>query len=127
MQKKKNQNNYDHLINEPEMSIPFENYENVNNYQHKYKAKARKSYYKTWTKGITFTAGDSILSELRKYEMPKPKSRKIWTFSGAATQDMNLLIVPRLLKNPKKIVLHVEISNAHPHATPQEMYEDIIE
>ena len=30
--KKKNQNNYDHLINEPEMSIPFENYENVNNY-----------------------------------------------------------------------------------------------
>ena len=32
MQKKKNQNNYDHLINEPEMSIPFENYENVNNY-----------------------------------------------------------------------------------------------
>ena len=70
--------------------------------------------------------------------MFKRKSIKIRTFSGATTQDMKFLLVlvivliiflifNRLKKNHEKVVLHVEISNALPHVTPQEMYEDILE
>ena len=62
-------------------------------------------------KPITVIAGDSIIQNIRGWELSKTSKVVVKSFPGATIQDMEDYIKPLLRKEPDNIILHIGTNN----------------
>ena len=77
-------------------------------------------------KGKIFVAGDSIVRDVKEWLLPREKYVKVYSFSGAVTEDMSDVIKPSISKKPDEIIIHCGTNDLCCIKSPEKIVDNIL-
>ena len=77
-------------------------------------------------KARIFVAGDSIVRDVKGWLLSREKYVKVYSFSGADTEDMSDFIKPLINKKPNEIIIHCGTNDLCSTKTPEEIVYNIL-
>ena len=77
-------------------------------------------------KARIFVAGDSVVRDVKGWLLSRGKYVKVYSFSGADTEDMSDFIIPLINKKPDEIIIHCGTNDLCSIKIPEEIVDNIL-